>query len=742
MKKRLSALVTVMVGIVISLHAVADCEPVPAGLVGWWRGDGVLDQSAARVGTQRGSIRIGEGKVGSAFVLSGFNSGVQLPAGFPGAITNLTIEGWIRRAETNRASLEFEGGEFLAGSAGGLSFGLTHEGRLYVSHIGIVSFYSKTHLTDTNWHHVAVTLAGKQLNFFADGALDSTVACPASFDFSGPHALGGLGTLFNGSYFGFLGSLDEFAFYSRDLSAAEVQAIFNAGGDGKCPSPRSIPVVNSSFENLTGTNRTHFDDKGVLLPGHYSETIGFPLEVTGFASADPIPGWKAVGSSGTANYEGTGVNPGGISGRHVAWINGAGTISQSVAAVATADTVYTLLADVTSLTGVAFPGFSVGLFAGESPLGVATDSVVLKPGAFTSISVRVAVSASSSAIGKPLEIRLGTGAPGANRGQVVFDNIRLTAESLLPVPCVPAPANLEAELSGIPSGVSGPRTVLDSTGRHFASADVGGGPGKVGMDSLQFGGGTNFVAIPDIAAFDQSSFTIEGWVNPGKLSGPLPVLVSKEAGSNFEQRQYAIGIKGPVNEGPNLIPIGNLAFSLGGVTGLPNDYNGWVDSRASIPTDTWSHFALVVTPQSAVTYFNGVATRRIDGLAGSLRATTGALMIGNRGTNGFFRDAFTGGMDEISFYSRALSAGEIVQIYAAGEAGKCDALIPVQISFRAGSVGVSWPDEFVGAVLQTSPSALEGSWTTVSKPVIHVGGRSLVNLPTSEERAYFRVRVE
>jgi hypothetical protein len=122
-------------------------------------------------------------------ILSGFDSGIQLPAGFPGAITNLTIEGWIRRAESNRASLEFEGGEFLAGSAGGLSFGLTHDGRLYVSHIGIVSFYSTTHLADTNWHHVAVTRAGKSLNFFADGALNSTVACPANFDFSGAHAL-------------------------------------------------------------------------------------------------------------------------------------------------------------------------------------------------------------------------------------------------------------------------------------------------------------------------------------------------------------------------------------------------------------------------------------------------------------------------------------------------------------------------------------------------------------------------
>lgn len=742
MKNRFSAVVAWIAGVVVSLHAIADCEPLPAGLVGWWRGDGVLDQSTTRVGTQRGSLRIGEGKVGSALILSGFDSGIQLPAGIPGAITNLTIEGWIRRAESNRASLEFEGGEFLAGSAGGLSFGLTHDGRLYVSHIGFVSFYSTTRLADTNWHHVAVTRAGKSLNFYADGALNSTVACPANFDFSGAHALGGLGSMFNGSYFGFLGALDEFAFYSRDLSASEIQSIFDAGADGKCPSQHSIPVVNSSFENLTGTNRIHFDEKGALLPGHYSETVGFPLEATGFASADPIPGWKAVGSSGTANYQATGVNPSGISGQLVAWINGSGTISQALPAVATADTVYTLLVDVTPLTGVAFPGFSVGLFADGTALGVATDSVVLNQGTLTPIVVRVAVPASSSAIGKPLEIRLGTGRPGANRGQVVFDNVRLIAESLLPVPCAPAPANLEFELGGIPAGVTGPRTILDSTGRHFASADVGGGPGKVGMDSLQFGGSTNFVAIPDFAALDQSSFSIEGWVNPGRLTGALPVLVSKEAGPNFEQRQFAIGIKGPVNEGPNSIPIGNLAFSLGGVTGLPNDYNGWVDSRASVPTNTWSHFALVVSPQSAVVYFNGVATRRTDGLSGTLRVTPGALMIGNRGTNGFFRDPFAGGLDELSFYSRALSAGEIVQIFAAGSAGKCDTLIPVLISYRSGSVGVSWPDEFVGAVLQTSASAVEGSWATVPKTVVHAGGRSVVTLSTSEERAYFRVRIE
>jgi hypothetical protein len=34
---------------------------------------------------------------------------------------------------------------------------------------------------------------------------------------------------------GFLGMVDELSIYSRDLTADEIQAIFNAGPAGKCP---------------------------------------------------------------------------------------------------------------------------------------------------------------------------------------------------------------------------------------------------------------------------------------------------------------------------------------------------------------------------------------------------------------------------------------------------------------------------------------------------------------------------
>ncbi len=192
----------------------------------------------------------------------------------------------------------------------------------------------------------------------------------------------------------------------------------------------NLPVVNPSFELLSGTDPTHFDASGKLLPGHYSEVPGFPILPIGFHTADPIPGWTSQDSAGTINYAGLPYFPAGLpDGQNCAWINITGTVSQTLAERFSPNTVYRLSVDVGALAGIAFPGYTVGLYANGTPVATEENAVSIPNGTFQTVTLTATIPPNSPALDTPIEIRLGI--PGSHPDQVVFDNVRLTAEPAL-----------------------------------------------------------------------------------------------------------------------------------------------------------------------------------------------------------------------------------------------------------------------------------------------------------------------
>jgi hypothetical protein len=82
----------------------------------------------------------------------------------------------------------------------------------------------------------------------------------------------------------------------------------------------------------------------------------------------------------------------------------------------------------------------------------------------------------------------------------------------------------------------------------------------------------------------------------------------------------------------------------------------------------WVHVAVIVTRMSntlsiTLSLNGGAATS-----SANFAAATGALTTIIGGPSGA---PFTGDIDELSFYSRALSLSELSVIQAAGRAGKC-----------------------------------------------------------------------
>ncbi len=359
----------------------AACAPQPGGAV-TWHGDSVTAPYETATGSFRGSGRLHAGFIGAGFLFGGGQDALSLPTGFRLRTQEFTFEGWIKRADTNRAGLDPEGGQVFGGSARGISFGLTHEGRLYVSQVGVTNFYSTSSIRDTNWHHVAIARAGTNLRFYSDGALVTDVVSSTVFELAGPYAIGGLGTPFEGVAYGFLGWIDELAIYDRPLDGAGIAAIFAAGREGKCEDGttiESISVTNPGFEELTGKDLGHFNLAGRLLDGHYS-AYGLATS-TGFNTPDAVPGWTITdtkGSAGTFNPQQALFPQGLPEGQNVAWINVVGYLSQTLAAKFQAGRSYHLSVDVGAPAGLEFPGFSIGIYAGGQ-------AVALTQNTFTSI---------------------------------------------------------------------------------------------------------------------------------------------------------------------------------------------------------------------------------------------------------------------------------------------------------------------------------------------------------------------
>src|SRR6185295_17469009 len=104
-------------------------------------------------------------------------------------------------------------------------------GTLQLSRVGRDGVISARRVSDTNWHHVAVTKGPSKAVFYVDGVPASDeVRYETTFYFDTPVAIGSLGGGKGGTFWGMI---DEPAIYERPLSAAEIQAIYKARAAAK-----------------------------------------------------------------------------------------------------------------------------------------------------------------------------------------------------------------------------------------------------------------------------------------------------------------------------------------------------------------------------------------------------------------------------------------------------------------------------------------------------------------------------
>jgi hypothetical protein len=197
-------------------------------------------------------------------------------------------------------------------------------------------------------------------------------------------------------------------------------------------------------------------------------------------------------------------------------------------------------------------------------------------------------------------------------------------------------------------------------------------PGEVGS-AFSFNGSDSAVHVPASPSLDVGAgggLTIEAWINPVN-SAQEQDLVEWNNGAGFIGTHMTIsvpyGIGGP----------GSLWANFMHGAGSPHP----VTSAAGLLlSNVFQHVAATYDKASgaAALYLNGQVVAQTN--IGSFTPYTSADMyVGWRPSGPFTPLRYTGAIDELSLYSRALSASEIQSIYNAGSNGKCTTPTPPSI---------------------------------------------------------------
>ena len=234
------------------------CTQPPAGMTGWWPGDGnANDIIGSNSGVLQGNVTYAQGKVADAFSFNG-QGYVSVPDNDLWTLGSdpFTVDLWVKfNSLSGRdpfVAHDENGGYYnkwifwydaYAASYGhskgcngpALAFHINGPG------VGGTDPICAPWLPETGrWYQVAVTRSGSTYSLYIDGVLVKTATDSNSI----PNPNFPL-TIGRAEAYLLNGQIDELEIFKRALSAAEIQAIYFAGSAGKCKPVNRAPVANA-----------------------------------------------------------------------------------------------------------------------------------------------------------------------------------------------------------------------------------------------------------------------------------------------------------------------------------------------------------------------------------------------------------------------------------------------------------------------------------------------------------------
>lgn len=586
-----------------------------------------------------------------------------------------------------------------------------------------------------NWYHLVGTYDGTNMNFYVNGVLAAPTQSAVSYVANSvnnagvnPIALGFRGD--SSGYGAFDGSVDEFAYYTNALTAAQVLAHYQAGTNSiRVPATPSIVKDTTSATNYAGT------------------TAQFSVTASGGTPSDPL------------TYQ---------------WYEGAAPISNATNntlafTCAPADDGTTYYVIVTNYVG--------SVTSSVATLTVLTNLQIDAP--LTSIVRNVGSAAAFEIVAEgavPITYQWhngdGSSIPGATNSLLWLSNVQLTNNGasyyvsvINPYTSIdsdPATLNVQARPENVPTNGYAKVVVADGpvafwqlnepNGSSTAVDTVGSFDGayEAGLGSFTFGVPTGIphdtntavgitggatVSIPyAIEINPPGAFTVEGWFQPASLSTDV----------NNDYRTPLSSMSNPYGAGPT----GWLVYQTGGNNWAWWPYNGFWTGVQLTDTDPivagqWYYLVMTYDGTTFTFYVNGVAKASgtdsgyvqngnvpVGGAASynynynttpGLPTGSSPMVLGWRSDSGF--NPFIGNMDDVAVYNKALTPQQIQNHF--------QNTTRLSITSSGNNIVVSWP---VGT-LQSS--------TSVGGPYANVNGvTSPYTNSISGTQEFFRVQLQ
>jgi len=609
-------------------------EPSPPGLVLGYGFEETAGTTASDVspfknnGTINGATGTASGKFGRALSFDGSNDRVDVPdAASLDLSSGMTLEAWVKpttNASWRTAILKERGTNDLAYA-------------LYSSNGSKPRTENFTTVENTAagtaalplnaWSHLASTYDGTNLRFYVNGTLVTTKATSGAMpNTANPLRIGG--NAIWGEYFS--GLIDEVRVYNRALSAGELDFDMKSAVVGSNPPPAdttppsapgnlnavgAIGKVSLSWEASTDaigvTGYEVYRSASAGFTPSAANRIATPTATSYVDTVAPgtyyyrVKASDAAPNLSNASNEAVGASlpdsPPSVS----LTAPSAGTVSGTLPLKATAS-------DDAGVAGVTFlvDGAVVGSEDTSAPYEVQWASTGVANGSHK-ISARARDSANQTTTSAEVTVTVSNSGPPPPTGLVLAFGFEETAGTT-------ANDSSTAKNNGTINGATSNAT------------------GKFGR-ALSFDGSNDRVDVPDAASLDLTTgMTLEAWVKPTTNVGWRTVLLKERGTNDLLYALYSSNGSKPRTE--NFTTAENTAAGT-----------------AALPLNAWSHLAATYDGTNLRFYVNG-ALVTTKATSGAMPNTANPLRIGG---NAIWGEYFSGLIDEVRVYNRALSAAEI-----------------------------------------------------------------------------------
>lgn len=540
------------------------------------------------------------------------------------------------------------------------------------------------------WQHLAVTWGSGGMQMWVNGVLQTETLPAVTSGVDNASATLVLGAGLGGTSTFFDGVLDDVRIYNRALSADDITRIYKVGGTTKIN--QTLEVPNQAKSDLI----SHWTFDGSDMSTAATSTLVNDTFTEG-ANTTLAAHTPDVGSGYTALVtNGTCTN---------LYVAGATDVLDGAVSTASGGCGFTEGKLYQNNTAMPTPDYNVS--ATYTTIGTNETAMLLACRIQDSNNMYLALLWGDGALFKRVG---GTWTPLTEYGGVFADGDRITLscrgsniellQNGTPVLSAQDTSITAAGLSGIGMGdiaVDGfPRGVSDQVIDNFnvstirrvddlGSADSTGlmvngssTPGRIGQ-GLMLGGASDYVIMGSTSAFQNSSFTVGGWMrlNESSLKDGQHdfIFVQDSDSTGGNDATLHLGIRGA---GAN---SGKVVFGF-----FNDDLHSSAATYAS--TTQWIHImgTYNVSTNERIIYVNGV--QETSDTATGDYVGTGIICLSRCPFQPLSGQYMDGKLDDVRMYNRVLTADEINDIYSLGATSKLNTTIdPPSMSSDGGLIG-------------------------------------------------------